>query len=116
MKPTYTVTIEPEETSDVRGAFGYDTEAENKAAEDAIIERLERGDLEAWCCVKVTATVGDFEGVAYLGCCTLDDKYTAEQCAEAHGMKEEALEDLIANLRADARVGRSAERILSELE
>lgn len=116
MKPTYTVTIEPEETSDVRGAFGYDTEAENKAAEDAIIERLERGDLEAWCCVKVTATVGDFEGVAYLGCCTLDDKYGPEDCAWDHGMKEEAKSDLVRELRDAIKAGQAAERILSELE
>lgn len=39
-----------------RGAFGYETEAENKAAEDAILARLERNDERAWCWIQVTAT------------------------------------------------------------
>jgi hypothetical protein len=116
MKPTYTVTVEPEEISDVRGAFAYDTKEENEAAENAILERLERGDLEAWCCIKVTATVGDFEGVAYLGCCTLDNKYGPEDCAHEYGLKDEALEDLKSNLRRASMRGTKAKRILSALE
>lgn len=41
------------------GHFGYETEAENKAAEDEILERLARGDERAWCWLEVTATDAD---------------------------------------------------------
>lgn len=116
MKPFYTVSIESQNFP-VRGncmVSGDNTF--DKKCEDVIIERLERGDLSARCCVKVTATVGDFEGVAYLGDCSLNDQYMAQQCAEEHGMQEEALEDLKRELRAAVMSGHDAERILSELE
>jgi hypothetical protein len=70
---TFELTIEFEQES-VRGHFGYETEAENKAAEDEIIERLDRGDERAWCWLQVTACDADgTEGSDSLGCVNLGE-------------------------------------------
>lgn len=95
---TFEVTIEAEDMP-VRGNFASGDDELDKADEDAIIERLDRGDIEAWCCIVVTATWEAPDGNEYtgrdtLGGCSLDDTYTAEVAAEEHGMREQALDDL----------------------
>lgn len=68
----YTLEIEPEDIP-VRGnAIATDDDALDREYEDAIIARLDSGDLWAWCTVKVTAQFEGFEGVAYLGGCCYD--------------------------------------------
>lgn len=97
---TFTVELEEEETQ-VRGNFmaSGDDEAD-KADEEAIIERLNRGDVSAWCCLKVTASWNGFTAVDYLGCCSFDDgihqpvEAQAIEHASDNGMKTEALERL----------------------
>lgn len=97
----YELTIEDEHES-VRGnACATDEPELDKATEDEIIERLNRGDLWAWCCVKVTARIAgfDFEGVDYLGCCS----YSNEADFKVEGgyypdMCNNALEDLLRDL------------------
>lgn len=96
----YTVTVEPEFTS-VRGNVMCTDDAElDKQAEDEIIARLNRGEVEAWCVVGVEASCGGLTGRAYLGGNTLDDTYTADVVAKEHGLHEEALADLRARLKA----------------
>ncbi len=113
---TFEVTIESEDIP-VRGnymASGDDTF--DKECEDEILTRLENGDDSAWCCVKVTATLGDFSGSDYLGCVTLTDDYTAEQCAADHDMHAQALEALKLELTRAAQQGTQAKRLLTFLE
>jgi len=97
---TFTVATEPEDTP-VRGNLcATDDPDIDRAAEDAVLARLERGDSDAWCGVIVTAHWGGYQGTDSLWCCSLDDTYTAAMVAEAHGMHKEALADLNAKLAA----------------
>src|SRR5690606_453924 len=98
MEITYEIEVIPEDTS-VRGNYMCTEDAaQDKADEDAVLARLDAGEVEAWCTVKVTASVGEFSHSEYLGCCTLNDTYTKEVCVEEHGMKEEAKASLLAKV------------------
>ncbi len=114
---TFTVEVLEEDTQ-VRGnAVASDDDAADKELEDEIIQRLENGHVEAWCCLRVKAewTAPDgtvFEGVQHLGCCSFlpNDtihKSTSAQIAESvddYAMKSEALADLQREVdRADHR-------------
>lgn len=92
---TYTVTVEDEDQPVDGNASAWGT-AEDKAYADEIKARLARGDVWAWCVVKVIASV-DVNGQTVKGesnwlggCCYADEKdyrassgYFEEQCAEA---------------------------------
>ncbi len=90
-----------------------DPEADAKA-EDEILERLENNDFSAWCTLTVKAEWDDYEGYAYLGCCSFAPDLLGsrlekeiETMAEDHGMYDEALEDLnksVKNYISDAKV------------
>lgn len=81
---TFTFELEPEEESP-RGHFGYETEEENAAAENAILERLARGDERAWCWLQVTATDADGNtGSDSLGCVYLGEDVGWGDRLEAH--------------------------------
>lgn len=100
---TFTITTEPDDIP-VRGnVVSSDDDEYDRKCEDEVIERLDRGDYEAWCCVKVTATWEGFTGVDYLGACSLDSEYTAAIAANEHGMKDNALDDLNASIAAIGR-------------
>lgn len=45
----------------------------DREVERLIFERLDRGDIYAWFCAKVTATWRGFEGTAYLGACSYEN-------------------------------------------
>lgn len=114
----YTLTIEDEDIP-VRGnAQASGDDEDDREVEDGIIRRLERGDLWAWCTVKVTATIEgcDEVGTNYLGGCSYEDE--KDFCAEGGYYKDmchEAREDLIGNLRAARERGSECERMLEEL-
>lgn len=106
---TFSIQIEADDTP-VRGNVMATDEPElDKAEEDAVIARLDNGEVEAWCGVIVTAT-WEFDGHEYEGTDsiwgnTLSDEYTAETVVEHHAMKEQALDDLNASLgRLHARL------------
>ena len=95
-----------EEDIPVRGnALASGDDAEDRKCEDEITRRLDRGDLWAWCHVRVTARIVDMphlgEGRADLGCCSyenerdfkVDGGYYKQMC-------DEAREDLINDLRS----------------
>ena len=113
---TFEVTIEAEDTP-VRGNVCASDEPDlDKAEEDAVLARLERGEVEAWCGVVVTAT-WEHDGVEYTGRdslwgCSLDDSYTAAIVAESHGMQEQALDDLNRTLEAAVTRGSKLARAL----
>lgn len=104
----YTVTVEAEETP-VRGNAMASGDAEaDKELEDEILAALERGQVEAWCCLVVTATYTDEQGNEYsgadsLGCCSFQPGRSERRLqdaigehVESHGMKETALDALLA--------------------
>lgn len=74
-------------------------EADRKLADD-ICERFNRGDYEAWCGVIVTATWEGLTGRDSIWGCSLTSDYTAETVAEEHGMRQQALDDLNAQIDA----------------
>lgn len=97
---TFTITVEPEEDQ-VAGNFATGDDELDRKLERDIIEAFNAGSVEAWCCIKVTATYQGFEGHDYLGCCSHLDgddmppvadqvKQTIDDC----GMRDEALDDL----------------------
>lgn len=93
---TFSVRIEAEDQP-VRGAFqsGDPDYAEQATAmENDIIERLDRGEVEAWCGVIVTATWEGHEGEDAIWGCSLDDSYTTDVVVSEHGMRDEALDRL----------------------
>ena len=95
---TFTIETEPDDIP-VRGnLIASDDPEYDRQCEDELIERLDRGDYEAWCRVKVTARWKDFEASDYLGGCSLDSEDTAEVVAEEHGMKTNALDSLNAEI------------------
>lgn len=70
-------------------------DAADKAAEQSLRERLDRGDDLAWCCVIVEATWQGYKGFDSLGGCTLNDSGPdLESLVTEHGMRESALEAL----------------------
>lgn len=96
---TFEVTIEAEDTP-VRGnLIASDDPDADRLDEEDVLHRLNRGEVEAWCCVVVTATWQAPDGAEYtgrdtLGGCSLTEHYTAEIAAKEHGMREQALDDL----------------------
>lgn len=126
MKVTYRTELLDEDLA-VRGnALDSGDPAVDKAAEDEILRRLDRGETWAWCTVKVTAHLcvgmGDdvahvFEGAAYLGACS----YATEAEALAvddyrESLQAEALESLCAALRRAEARGRLAAEALKAIE
>lgn len=92
----FTLTIEPEDIP-VRGnAMASGNDATDKKYEDEIIERLNNGDLWAWCSVCVTAERKGVEGVDYLGgCCYKDEKDFKEGDSYYKDMQRQAYDDLV---------------------
>ncbi len=111
----YTHSYEQDDCSLTGNVMASGDDAADRAAENEIAERLNRGDDSAWCCVKVVASLGDFRGSACLGSCTLGDGYTLEQCIEDHGLEHEALEDLRRELALAVQAGEQAAALLQEL-
>lgn len=94
---TFTVELEPEDI-EVRGNVMCSDDPEfDRQCEDEIIERLDRGDIEAWCYVRVTASWEGISEFAGLGCCSFESgsgervRKQVDQCVEEHGLKAEAL-------------------------
>ena len=100
----FSIDIESEDMP-VRGNYMCTEDPEaDKAAEDEILARLDRGDITAWCLIKVTAKWEEFEGFATLGGISYSDNEDSQKQAESdaddHGMFDEALEDLNNNINA----------------
>jgi len=94
----YDLFIEQDDLS-VRGnALASGDDAQDRACEDEILERLEAGDVWAWASVEVRASFDGFEASDYLGGCSYRD--TADFLAGGYyeDMKAEALASLIGSL------------------
>ena len=89
------------EDIDVRGnAIASDDDEFDKQIEDEIIDRLNRGDIWAWCCVEVKATFGRFSSSDYLGCCCYEDEDDFISGGYYEDMKSQALDELNNELQA----------------
>ena len=100
---TFSIECE-EEHIPVRGnALASGDDEEDRACENEIIARLDRGDLWAWCTVKVTARWGDYEASEYLGCCS----YENEKDFKAGGYYEQMRDEALTRLQAE--IERAAE-------
>ena len=83
------------EEEDAKFDFESDEPEKDEALKGELRKRLDRGDLWAWCTVKVTATWKTWKGVDYLGCCSYDSEKDFVDCGDYWpDMKERALEDL----------------------
>lgn len=92
----YRVEVLPEDMP-VRGnALASGDPAEDKRVEDEIIERLECGDIWAWCTVRVVASLPDsvLEGEKYLGACSYRDLDDFMESGYYEDMRDCALEEL----------------------
>ena len=87
------LTIEPEDIP-VRGAFDSGEAELDRQDEDRIIERLERDDQWAWCCVVVTVRWRDFSEFATLGGCSYADEADFRRCGEFDQLRDEAIDFL----------------------
>lgn len=112
-----------EENIGVRGNISQSGDAAfDKAVEDAIIDRLERGDLWAWFCAHVAVTTSvegvPFTGHAYLGACSYDDRDDFMEAAADNltDLRDEALADLRNTLKRAVKTGARASTLLKELE
>ena len=106
-----------QDDQEVRGnASAWDDEAENKAYEDAIIERLDSGDVWAWAVVTVEARYKDFSGLDNLGACCYENT-AAFITPDGYwpDMKAESYSDLLNALRAARDSGMVAAGLLVEL-
>lgn len=95
---TFTVSVEQEDGIEVRGnAMVSGDDAADKALEDEILANLDRGFIEAWCCISVKASWEGITGTDHLGACSFKpgsgqyvDKQVQE-CIDAHEMRKQAL-------------------------
>jgi hypothetical protein len=91
----FTVVCEPDESA-VRGnAMASGDDAADIRCENEILERLDRGDVWAWCSVKV---IGEVHGVrresSWLGACNYADERDFRECGYFEDMCAEVIEQL----------------------
>jgi hypothetical protein len=100
---TFSVRYEPELLTVTGNVLASGDEAADKEAEQDIIDRLNREDMYAWCCVVVEAHWKSFSGQTTLGCVSCE---SPEDFEENHGyleqMKIDALAELNKNIKAIA--------------
>lgn len=93
-----------EEDTPVRGnALASGDDAEDRKAEDSVLQALDRGNQWAWCCVRVRAVWRGFQGTDHLGCCSYADEEDFKRCGYFADMKAEALADLNRKLACKAK-------------
>ena len=119
----YEVEVEQDET-EIRGnAIASGDDEGDREVEDALIDRVNRGDVWAWACVRVIATIEgtDLRGESsWLGGCSydstrdfIDSKFTITDTATGEvthrgyydDMCDEARDDLISKIKAVQRLG-----------
>tara|TARA_R110001592_G_C12860981_1_gene722830 strand:- start:152 stop:499 length:348 start_codon:yes stop_codon:yes gene_type:complete len=74
-------------------------EAFDHYVENAILHRLEQGDVWAWASVAVTVSWENQEAIEYLGCCCYDDEEDFQRGGYMADMIDRALDSLNDDLR-----------------
>lgn len=101
--------IPQEEDVPVRGyAIDSGDPKTDKEIEDSILKDLETNPW-AWCYIEVKASIGEFEGSAYLGCCSYKD---AEDFKKNSGYYPEMKKEAITNLKKTLESAKSSLEIL----
>lgn len=100
---------EPELDSFEGNVLASGDDEEDRKAEEEIRERLQRGDISAWCILVVHAKWKGYEGVASLGGYSFPAGYTGDQNHEYAAedfeyLKAEALADLNRTLHERATI------------
>ena len=100
----FEVCPEPEDVP-VRGnAMASGDDELDKEVEDDIIERLDNGDIWAWCHVVVKTRWNGYEGSASLGgCCYRDEKEFCQPGGYYDDLCKEAIHDLNKTIADHAR-------------
>lgn len=115
----YTLEIEPEEAPIKGHAVASGDDAYDAKVEKSILKQLARGNVWAWCCVQVIASVeidGEtFSGSDMLGCCSYKSEAAFKRDGYFKDMKRNALGDLIGALERAKRVGGAASRAVDAL-
>jgi hypothetical protein len=120
MKIAYEFRAEEEDIS-VRGnAMASGDDAADKAVEDEILARLDRGDIFAWFCAHVIARVEidgvTYEGHDYLGGCSYANEADfVREDGYYPDMRREAYADLRRRLKEAVRAGERSGAVLKRL-
>ena len=88
------------------GYFASGDDAQDRADEESIINRIADGDVWAWACVRVKATIGEQSAYStYLGACSYADEadFTGPNGDYYADLKQEALVALIAGMQGMLR-------------
>jgi hypothetical protein len=111
----YTLECLPEEIPIRGNAMASGDDNFDRETENQIIADYESGNEWAWCCVKMTATCGGFEGTDFLSGCN----YANEEDFRAGGyfedMQQEAYADLLNTLTTTASRAQEATDLIGAL-
>lgn len=99
----FSFSVEPDDIPVKGNALASGDDAADKEAEDAILDRLDRGDELAWCIIVVEAKWQGYRGIASLGGNTLADSAEVESTIKEHDMYTEALDNLNTALERELR-------------
>lgn len=90
----YAIDVDYDDTPVYGNAMASGNDSIDQEVCDSIHERLDQGDVWAWCVVKVTASWEDVHGVDYLGGCCYHDEDDFKKCGYYEDMCAEALAEL----------------------
>ncbi len=80
-------------------------DAEDRRAEDAVIESLNNGNEWAWCCIQVTLKFKDWSGTDFLGGCSYKSKRDfQEEGGYFPDMVSRAFDELVENIETGMRL------------
>jgi hypothetical protein len=117
----YSLEVSQDETP-VRGnAMASGDADDDREVEDAILNRLDGGDVWAWAFVTVAARLPagpkqpDWVGKASLGGCSYKDEEEFRRDDYCSQLEHEAFEDLLRNVRFAKKRGEAASALLAEI-
>lgn len=98
---TFTLSVEPEYTPIKGNAIASGDSAFDANVEKELQEKVNRGDVWAWCTVSVTGTYKGITATEYLGCCSYEneaefkkDAYYSDMCSQVVELINERLADI----------------------
>jgi hypothetical protein len=91
---SFTIEVLEEHTPVKGNALASGDDKEDRKAEQQIYRQLNRGNIWAWCTVKVTASWKGFTGTDYLGCCSYKSEKDFIRGGYYEDMQRTALNEL----------------------
>jgi hypothetical protein len=113
----YSLNVEPETDVTPEDSFATGDEAQDAEICKEIRDRLEPGDVWAWCYIVVTAEMDLGNGLVFsgrdsLGGCSYDNQEDFLKCPYYTDMKTAARNELVENMKATAKQGMVASELL----